>query len=59
LRPGKKLHTPVGVPPSGLLTMSSPGNHKENGEGRRRGKQEGGREKEREREKREGSGVYG
>jgi len=40
--------------------MSSPGNNKENGGERRRGKKEGGRgkEREREREKREGSEVY-
>ena len=53
--PDKKLHTPVGVPSSGLLTSLRrcfpPATTRRGG---RRGKKEGGREKEREREKREG-----
>jgi hypothetical protein len=62
LRPDKKLHAPVGVPPSGLLTSLCllarylpPATTRRTGggkEGERR--KEGGREKEMEREKREG-----
>jgi hypothetical protein len=58
VRPGKKLHAPVGVPPSGLLTSLRllvqclpPATTRRTGRGGRRGKKEEGREKEREREK--------
>jgi hypothetical protein len=69
----KKLHAPVGVPPSGLLaslrllvrgllpaTTRRMGEEEGGGRGRRGkegGREKGGREKEREREKREGSGT--
>ena len=58
MRPGKKLHAPVGVPPSGLLTSLRllvqclpPATTRRTRGGGRRGKKEEGREKEREREK--------
>jgi hypothetical protein len=71
LGPDKKLHTPVGVLPSGLLTSlrllvrgllpattrrAGGGGEKKKGE-KEEGVKKGGREKEREREKREGSGT--
>ena len=64
----KKLHAPVGVPPSGLLASLRllvrgllPATTRRTGEeeegGKKGGRERGGREKEREREKREGSGT--
>jgi hypothetical protein len=63
VRPDKKLHTPVGVPPSGLLTslrllvrVLLPATTRRTGEEEEGGKK-GGRAQEREREKRKGSGI--
>jgi hypothetical protein len=63
LRPDKKLHTPVGVPPSGLLTslrllvrVLLLATTRRTGEEEEGGKK-GGRAQEREREKRKGSGI--
>ena len=65
MRPDEKLHAPVGVPPSGLLTSLRllvrylpPATTRRTG-GEKKGKKEGGREeKEREKLEKAGSGIY-